>query len=542
MARDNRINIILGLIDRVSGPARNITDRFRRFQQDSRIVALRNQFGQVRDRFGAVRSEAGALIRRFTIMSAVIGAVTAGVLRLVGGTARLGDDLAKTGRRIGVSVDSLQAIRFAMAQLGGVTNELTDSSLERFVRRVGQAAGGTGEAKDFLRAFNIELRDTNGNMRSTEDIFMDAVEVISKLPDEATQARAAFALFGREGQALVTAIQSGSDAIREQMDLSRRLGHITEEQARQSEEYTDRMNEMRAGLTAIKHAVMLDLMPGLTAWFERLRDLTIANREVITTNIIGRVRSFIDSVRTVASVINDVVQRTIGWTWVIRILVGLLTFKLVAAIVKSIWSVVSLGVAFAKAVPAIWAFNAALLANPIGIAIAGVAALIGIFALMRSDWVRSSTAWIKFIDVIEDTVNSVRSLFGGLRDWIVGTVIAIPDAIADAFAGVVNLVKGRVAQISGIVPDWLKSLVGGAWDIGGAVGERIREAVGLGGSTAERGGQPQSIVAQRGESQDVSGLIHIKVDSEGRARASEIRSGNRGVDFDVDTGPVMVMP
>jgi hypothetical protein len=41
-------------------------------------------------------------------------------------------------------------------------------ALQRFVRRVAEAANGTGEAKDALAQMGIALRDQSGNLRRSE--------------------------------------------------------------------------------------------------------------------------------------------------------------------------------------------------------------------------------------------------------------------------------------------------------------------------------------------------------------------------------------
>jgi hypothetical protein len=78
------------------------------------------------------------------------------------------DAISETASKIGVGVEALQELRFA-ASLAGVEQQTLDMALQRFVRRVAEAANGTGEAEDALAQMGIALRDQSGNLRRSEN-------------------------------------------------------------------------------------------------------------------------------------------------------------------------------------------------------------------------------------------------------------------------------------------------------------------------------------------------------------------------------------
>ena len=96
-------------------------------------------------------------------------------------------------------------------------------ALQRFVRRVAEAANGTGEAKDALAQMGIALRDQSGNLRRSEDLLADVADAFARIEDPAERVRLAFKLFDSEGVALGMFIPGthGNGALMAQVVLTR---------------------------------------------------------------------------------------------------------------------------------------------------------------------------------------------------------------------------------------------------------------------------------------------------------------------------------
>lgn len=112
------------------------------------------------------------------------------------------DSLDKASSKLGVSTGYLQQASYAASQ-SGVRYETLTMAMQRFTRRAGEAAQGTGEAKDAIRELGIGLTDSQGTMRTTEDLFSDAMRALARIDDPANRLRLAFKLFDSEGAVLV---------------------------------------------------------------------------------------------------------------------------------------------------------------------------------------------------------------------------------------------------------------------------------------------------------------------------------------------------
>lgn len=100
-----------------------------------------------------------------------------------------------------------------------------------------------------------------------------------------------------------------------------------------------------------------------------------------------------------------------------------------------------------------WLWNAAMSANPIGIIIVAIAALIAIVVLLVKNWDTVKAAGAAAWEWIKDA-------WSGAADWFSG----IGDAIVDAFKGAFNWVASgwndTVGSLSWTVPDWIPGIGG----------------------------------------------------------------------------------
>ena len=161
------------------------------------------------------------------------------------------DALAKTADKVGVSVRALQELRFA-ADLAGVSQEKLDSSVERFTKRVGEAAQGTGEALKALKALGVEF-EIGGKIQPTEIILRDVADAMASIESPARQAAIAAQLFGREGVALVNLLKTGSAGLDEFSTLAAKSGAILETRfARGAEVLNDRLTVANRSLAVAK--------------------------------------------------------------------------------------------------------------------------------------------------------------------------------------------------------------------------------------------------------------------------------------------------
>lgn len=223
---------------------------------------------------GRMERRASSLDRRLSAVGARFGKqllAGAGAFLTVQGFRRLSgaiqgtvdklDDIGKTADKLGLTTDALQELRVA-AELSGVATKTFDMAFQRFTRRAGEAAQGTGEAKDALKTLGVTLDDLR--TRSPEQLFNQVADAIANVEDPAERLRLAFKLFDSEGAALVNALTGGSAALEEMRAQARELGVVFDESLiRRAEGVKDELTLMNRQIEASTTVMLAELAPAL---------------------------------------------------------------------------------------------------------------------------------------------------------------------------------------------------------------------------------------------------------------------------------------
>ena len=139
------------------------------------------------------------------------GASFAGIVASLGAAVNSMDELAKSSRKLGIAPEALKALQFG-AEASGVAVSTLNMALQRFTRRLSEAANGTGEAKAALIELNVDAEEL---VKLPLDVALGHIaDSMADLSRESDQVRLAMKLFDSEGVALVNMLRDGSAGIK----------------------------------------------------------------------------------------------------------------------------------------------------------------------------------------------------------------------------------------------------------------------------------------------------------------------------------------
>jgi len=210
---------------------------------------------------GGALGKLGGLIGKITLaFTAFAGVIAALILR----QTALIDRIGKVSKVTGVASDTLQKFSFA-AELAGVSTDQAEVALRRFSRRLGEAQKGTGELAPELKRLGIELRDSNGEFKSAEDVLFELADAIKNTEGASARLSIAFKAFDSEGAELVNVLNQGGDAMRRVFERASELGAVLSASAIAGvERFNDAMTELRKLANGIANVFVAALAPALT--------------------------------------------------------------------------------------------------------------------------------------------------------------------------------------------------------------------------------------------------------------------------------------
>ena len=168
------------------------------------------------------------------------------------------DALGKSSDRLGLSTEKLSAYQMA-ARLSGVEIKALETGIQRMVRRVSQAAQGTGEAKDAIKELGFNARRLA--MQNPAAQFEAIGNAIAKLPNPGDRIRLAQKLFDSEGVVLVNAFAAGLGKVEREY---RRIGAVlTRDEVQKVEDLNDAFTRLQTTSAGAGQSLMVTLAPFL---------------------------------------------------------------------------------------------------------------------------------------------------------------------------------------------------------------------------------------------------------------------------------------
>lgn len=187
--------------------------------------------------------------------AALVGsAVAAASLQAI----KYADQLSKSSRTLGITVEQLQEYTFAAERSGVSTDEMV-KGLQMFNKFTGQAARGVGTAKVAFEDMGIALRDINGNLRPSNDLIDEFVEKMSKIESPAMRAGLASDVFGRAGVKLLPMMEQGKEGLDKLKIAAHAMGNVmSNETGASAEVLKDKMDTFTTALETKFYSALVD--------------------------------------------------------------------------------------------------------------------------------------------------------------------------------------------------------------------------------------------------------------------------------------------
>ncbi len=228
------------------------------------IKRMGNSMQGLQGRLKNVRMAALSVNTAFKAMALIL---TAGAFsRVVTGAINQADAFGKLSRQTGIAADSLQAYVNA-GKLAGVEQASIEKGLRRLAQSMHEADQGVATYSDAYKQLGISVRDSEGNLKDSEDVLAEIADKFSRMENGSTKAALSMEIFGRSGAQLIPMLNEGGDA------LERWNYETSEGFAANAEYFNDQLTMLGFGFDGFRKQLSDSLLPALNAIVEAFRSL-----------------------------------------------------------------------------------------------------------------------------------------------------------------------------------------------------------------------------------------------------------------------------
>ncbi len=198
-------------------------------------------------------------------LAAGFGIATIALTALTVKVLNLGDNLAKTADKLGITTEELSAMRHA-GQLAGLEISDIDRSLQFMQRNIAEAADGMSAQADAFKKLGISIEDIQ--KAGPGDAMQMIIKGLAGIENQTEKTQIAMDIFGRSGAGLLNLTAEGLERARKEADL---FGiSMSRQDARAMENINDSITRVKAAITGASIQLVKTFAPTLEAIGARL--------------------------------------------------------------------------------------------------------------------------------------------------------------------------------------------------------------------------------------------------------------------------------
>ena len=205
----------------------------------------------------AIKESIGAIGAWIKAIIAFAGVITGVVFSV----SKLGDSIDKGSQRMNMSAEQYQKWAYAMELSGSSIEELREG-YNQMSGQISQAVNGTEESQKAFQRLGVNLKDAQGNLRSTGDIFEDVVVSLQSMDNATERTALAYKLFGESTSKLNPLLNNNANFLREVVRTQDALGsQMSGSLVSASAKFQDAITTMKQGWQGFKNVLGETFMP-----------------------------------------------------------------------------------------------------------------------------------------------------------------------------------------------------------------------------------------------------------------------------------------
>ena len=183
------------------------------------------------------------------------------------------NDIERMSGVLNMSTKSFQEWTHA-AYMADVNTESFMMGMRLLMSNIIEGAKGTGDAAAAFKALGINVKDSNGKLKSSEVILEEVIKSMDKFATDANKDAAGVALFGKQWQTIKPFITQGTQAIEEAKKRAQELGLVYGvDLVKAGGQAETTFKELGAVMTVFKNTVMMDAIKDLSTFLKLLLEI-----------------------------------------------------------------------------------------------------------------------------------------------------------------------------------------------------------------------------------------------------------------------------
>ena len=292
---------------------------------------------------GKIPASTAAAVAGIAAVVAIVIKLEKKLMDVTKETAAAAKELEALSLQTGVSTTDLQAFQYAEDFIGVSSDQLADS-LKDLTTKMSDAANGNEETAAKFDQLGVSIYDAQGNLRSSYDVFLDVIDGLGEMSNQAERDALAMSLINESAQQLNPLIEQGSGSLKKYAAEAENVGYIlSNEQLKALTAVDEAQNRLLKSQEAVSKQISAEYAPYMSDALNETRELIEkVGKALIDSGAVDAFGSILDSAVSLLEPLGDLVSDllpplgvllqgvagTIAWIAdTINLIVGLLTLN-----------------------------------------------------------------------------------------------------------------------------------------------------------------------------------------------------------------------
>lgn len=258
-------------------------------------------------------------------------------------SAAAAKELEALSLQSGVSAQDLQAFQYAEDFLDVSTDTLTDS-LKDLTTKMSDAKEGNEDVIAMFDQLGVSVTDAGGNLRDSYDVFLDVIDGLGEMSNQAERDALAMGLINESAQKLNPLIEQGSGSLKKYAAEAENVGYIlSNDQLKALTAVDEAQNRLLKSQEAVSKQISAEYAPYMSDALNQTRELIEkVGTALVDSGAVEAFGSILDSAVSLLEPLGDLtadilpplgtllqgIAGTLAWAAdTINLIVGLLTLN-----------------------------------------------------------------------------------------------------------------------------------------------------------------------------------------------------------------------
>lgn len=258
-------------------------------------------------------------------------------------SAAAAKELEALSLQSGVSAQDLQAFQYAEDFLDVSTDTLTDS-LKDLTTKMSDAKDGNEDVIAMFDQLGVSVTDAGGNLRDSYDVFLDVIDGLGEMSNQAERDALAMGLINESAQKLNPLIEQGSGSLKKYAAEAENVGYIlSNDQLKALTAVDEAQNRLLKSQEAVSKQISAEYAPYMSDALNETRELIEkVGTALVDSGAVEAFGSILDSAVSLLEPLGDLtadilpplgtllqgIAGTLAWAAdTINLIVGLLTLN-----------------------------------------------------------------------------------------------------------------------------------------------------------------------------------------------------------------------